>query len=56
MEALPKAAGSLFAVCVAAAGMELLAQGGRAGSAFRSLCALAVAVMALRFVAGLLGA
>ncbi len=56
MAAIMRAAGSLFGVCAAAAGMEMLSQGGRLGTAFRSLCALAVAVMALRLVAGMLGA
>lgn len=56
MKAMSEAAGSLFGVCAAAAGMEMLSQGGRLDPAFRSLCALAVAVMALRLVAGMLGA
>ncbi len=55
VENLYDAARSLFAISVMAAGMELLVQKGRSASAFRSLCALAVAVRALRLVARLLG-
>lgn len=55
MEAVSRGAAALFALCAAAAGMELLVQEGRISSAFRSLCALAVAMMALRLVAGIIG-
>lgn len=56
MEAIARAARDLFAVCAAAAGLELLADNRRAGSAFRAVCALTVALRVLRLVAGLLGA
>ena len=55
METLSRAAAGLFVLCAAAAGMDLLVQEGRLAPAFRSLCALAVAVMALRLVVGLIG-
>lgn len=56
MNAISEAARGLFAVCAVAAGMEMLAGDRRASSAFRSVCALAVTLRALRLIAGLLGA
>ena len=55
VENLYDAARSLFASSAMAAGMDLLVQKGRLASAFRVLCALAVAVRALRLVARLIG-
>ena len=55
-EALSGAARDLFAVCVAVAAMEALVGDRRSAAGFRAVCALAVAVRALRFIARLLGA
>ena len=44
----------LFAICAAAAAMELLVQGRRPDPAFRTVCAVAATVCALRAVARLI--
>ena len=54
-EALSDAARELFAMCVCAAAMETLAGERRCEAGFRSVCALAIAVRALRLISRLLG-
>ncbi len=48
MQALAEAARGLFGICVAVAAMELLNGSGSAAKPFRSLCALAATLCALR--------
>jgi len=50
LQALAAAARGLFSICVAVAAMELLAGEGGAARSFRSLCALAATLCALRML------
>jgi len=52
--ALTQAAQALFSICAAVAAMELLAGEGGAARSFRSLCALAATLCALRVLVKLL--
>ena len=54
-DALSEHARGLLLICAAAAAMETLTRDERGALAFRSLCALAVAVGAVRLAANLLG-
>ncbi len=55
VEALSAHVRALLMICAAAAAMETLTRDERGALAFRSLCALAVAVGAARLMAALLG-
>lgn len=55
IETLTGHARALLMICAVAAAMETLVRDERGALAFRSLCALAVAVGAARLAAGLLG-
>ena len=55
-QALSEAIKGLFAICAAVAAMDLLIGHQSSALSFRSLCALSVALCALRLVASLLGA
>ena len=55
MNAFSEAAQSLFAVCAAAAAMDLLLGDQRGAFAFRSLCALAVATGTVKLIMRLMG-
>ncbi len=54
-EAVSQAARELLAVCVCVAAMDALVGEGRSALGFRSVCAMAAAVRALRLLTRLLG-
>ena len=54
IQALAATAKGLFGICVTVAAMEQLAGESGSGRAFRSLCALAATLCALRMLAGFL--
>lgn len=55
MDAISAAARALLLICAAAAAMDMVLKDERGALAFRSVCALAVAVGACRLAAGLFG-